>query len=75
VSKGLASSLVLEVKQINSKVKFQGQAGKGSEHLMELWVSLVTAGGGLDQMVFMCPFQLQSIYDLMIAIPQKEYKQ
>ena len=33
----------------------QGQAGWGSEHLMELWVSLFTAGE-LDQMVFTVPF-------------------
>ena len=30
----------------------------GSEHLMELWVSLFTAGG-LDQLAFKVPFQLQ----------------
>ena len=36
----------------------QGQAGWGSEHLMELWVSLFTAGE-LDQMAFKGPFQLK----------------
>lgn len=29
----------------------RGQAGRGSEHLIELWVSLFSAGG-LDQMTF-----------------------
>lgn len=36
MSEGLASSLVLEVKQMNFKVKYQGQAGKGSEHPTEI---------------------------------------
>jgi len=35
----------------------QGQAGRGSEHLMELSVSLFIAGE-LDQMAFKGPFQL-----------------
>jgi len=35
----------------------QGQAGWVSEHVMELWVSLCTAGG-LDQMVCKGNFQL-----------------
>ena len=34
----------------------------GSEHLMELWVSLFIAGG-LDQMAFKGPFQLKPFYD------------
>ena len=33
----------------------QGQAGWGSEHLMELWVSLLSTGG-LDQMALKVPF-------------------
>ena len=35
----------------------------GSEHLMELWVSLCTAGG-VDQMVFKGPFQLTRFTEL-----------
>ena len=35
----------------------QGEAGWGSEHLMELWVSLLIAGQ-LHQMAFKGPFQL-----------------
>jgi len=42
----------------------QGQAGWGSEHLMEVWVSLFTAGE-LDQMAFKGPFQLKQFYDSM----------
>jgi len=38
------------------------QAGWGSEHLMELWVSLLSAGE-LDQTTFKGPFQLQQCYD------------
>jgi len=37
-------------------------AGPGSEHLMELWVSLIMAGE-LDQMAFRGPFQLERFYD------------
>jgi len=33
----------------------------GSEHLMELWVSLFSAGG-LDQMAFKGPFQLKQFH-------------
>ena len=40
----------------------QGQAGWGSEHLMELWLSLFTAGES-GKMVFKGPFQLQRFYD------------
>jgi len=36
----------------------QGQAGQGSEHLMELWVSLFIAG---EQVTFKGPFQLTMI--------------
>jgi len=39
----------------------QGQAGQGSEHLMELWVSLFIAGD-LDHMAFKGPFQLKLFY-------------
>ena len=39
--------------------------GWGSEHLMELWVSLFIAGE-LDQVVFKGPFQLQQSYDSII---------
>jgi len=38
----------------------QGQAGQGSEHLMELWVSLLTAGD-LDQVAFKGSFPAQAI--------------
>ena len=34
----------------------------GSEHLMELWVSLFIAGEW-DQMAFRSPFQLKLFYD------------
>jgi len=37
---------------------------QGSEHLMELWVSLFIAGQ-LDQMAFKGSFQLKSFYDSM----------
>ena len=37
------------------------QAGWGSEHLMELWVSLLTAGE-LDQMAFHGPFHLRQFF-------------
>ena len=40
----------------------QGQTGQGSEHLMELQVSLFIAGE-LDQMEFKGPFQLKRFYD------------
>jgi len=43
----------------------QGQAGRGSEHPMELWVSLFIAEG-LDQMAFKGPFQLKQFCDPMI---------
>ena len=33
--------------------------GWGSEHLMELWASLLIAGGWLDQKAFKRPFQLK----------------
>jgi len=36
----------------------------GSEHLMELWVSLFSAGG-LDNMALKSPFQLKLFYDSM----------
>jgi len=39
----------------------QGQAGRGSEHLVELWVLLVIAGEW-DQMAFKGPFQLKPFY-------------
>ena len=39
-----------------------GSGWMGSEHLMELWVSLCIAGG-LDQMAFNGFFQLKQIYD------------
>jgi len=35
---------------------------RGSEHLMELWVSLFSAGG-LEQIVFSGSFQLKRFYD------------
>ena len=35
---------------------------RGSEHLMELWVSLFVAGE-LDQMAFKGPFQVKRLYD------------
>ena len=38
----------------------QGQAGWGSDHLMELWVPLFIAGG-LDHRTFKGPFQLKTI--------------
>ena len=44
----------------------QGQAGWGSEHLMELQVSLFTAGQ-LDQMALKGPFRLKQFYDSMKA--------
>jgi len=37
----------------------------GSEHLMELWVSVFTVGD-LDQMAFKGPFQLKSFFDSLI---------
>ena len=40
----------------------QGQAGRGSEHLVELWVLLFIAGEW-DQMAFKGPFQLKQFYD------------
>ena len=43
----------------------QGQAGWGSEHLMELWVSLCTAGEW-DQMAFKGPFQLRGHCDSVV---------
>ena len=39
-----------------------GQTERGSEHLMELWVSLFIAGGS-DQMAFEGPFQLKPFRD------------
>ena len=42
--------------------RHSGQAGQGSEHLVELWVSLLIARR-LDQMVFKSPFQLKQAYD------------
>ena len=36
----------------------QGQAGQGSEHLMELWMSLFIEGE-LDQLTLKDPFQLK----------------
>ena len=42
----------------------QGQAGRGSEHLMELWVSLFTARE-LDWMTFNSPFQLKRLCDFI----------
>ena len=39
-----------------------GQAGWGSEHLLELWVSLFIAGV-LDKITFKDPFQLKQFYD------------
>lgn len=38
------------------------QAVWGTEHLMELWVSLFIAGG-LGYMAFQGPFQLKQLYD------------
>ena len=46
----------------------QGQARQGSEHLMELWVSLFIAGP-LDQMAFKGPFHLKLFSDSMIQTP------
>ena len=40
----------------------QGQTRQGSEHLMELWVSLCIARD-LDQMAFKGPFQLKQFDD------------
>jgi len=45
----------------------QGQAGWGSEHLMELSVSLFSAGEW-DQMAFSGPFQLKQLYDSMMSM-------
>ena len=42
----------------------QGQARWGSEPLMELWVSPLTAGE-LDQMAFKGPFQLKQFHNSM----------
>jgi len=39
----------------------QGQAAQGSEHLAELWVALLIAGG-LDHMACKGPFQLKPFY-------------
>ena len=43
----------------------QGQAGRGSEHLMELWVSLFIAGE-FDQLASKGPFQLKKLNDPLI---------
>jgi len=43
-------------------VDTQGQSGQGSEHLMELWVSLFIAGEW-DWMAFKSVFQLKPFYD------------
>ena len=42
----------------------QGQAGRGSEHLLEPWESLLIARR-LDWMAFRGPFQLKQLYDFM----------
>ncbi len=46
----------------------QGQAGWGSEHLMELWVSLCTAGEW-EQTAFRGPFQLKPFMAVPLAAP------
>jgi len=43
----------------------QGQAGWGSEHLVELWASLFIARG-LDKMTFKGPFQLKQFCDYKV---------
>ena len=43
----------------------QGQAGWGSEHLMELWVSLFTAGE-INLIAFKGPFQHKCVYNSII---------
>ena len=43
----------------------RGQAGRGSEHLMELWVSLFIAGE-FDQLASKGPFQLKKLNDPLI---------
>ena len=48
----------------------QGQAGQGSEYLMELWVSLFTAGE-LDWMAFKGPFQFRRPYYSLITLSKK----
>ena len=47
----------------------QGQ-GMGSEHLMELWVSLFIAEE-LDELTFKGPFQLKQFCDSMIQTMQE----
>ena len=45
----------------------KGEAGRSSEHLVELWVSLFIARE-LEQMAFKGPFQLKQLYASMIVV-------